>query len=115
MVLLDLNVGIFYLFVKSFLSVYGIIMASRSNNFKYVFLGALQCATQMVSYEISIGFIIIIVPICVGSCNFNEIIIAQKQIWFGIVLFIEFIMFFISYLAKINRVLFIYQKKKLKF
>nr|YP_009775883.1 NADH dehydrogenase subunit 1 [Bartramia patens]QJA16109.1 NADH dehydrogenase subunit 1 [Bartramia patens] len=103
MVLSDLNVGILYLFAISSLSVYGIITAGWSSNSKYAFLGALRSAAQMVSYEVSIGLIIITVLICVGSCNFSEIVIAQKQIWFGIPLFPVFIMFSISCLAETNR------------
>nr|YP_009176227.1 NADH dehydrogenase subunit 1 [Tetraplodon fuegianus]AHG58853.1 NADH dehydrogenase subunit 1 [Tetraplodon fuegianus]ALI31040.1 NADH dehydrogenase subunit 1 [Tetraplodon fuegianus] len=103
MVLSDLNVGILYLFAISSLGVYGIITAGWSSNSKYAFPGALRSAAQMVSYEVSIGLIIITVLICVGSCNFSEIVIAQKQIWFGIPLFPVFIMFFISCLAETNR------------
>nr|WRK84405.2 Nad1 [Phylloglossum drummondii] len=103
MVLSDLNVGILYLFAISSLGVYGIITAGWSSNSKYAFLGALRSAAQMVSYEVSIGLIIITVLICVGSCNFSEIVIAQKQIWFGIPLFPVLIMFFISCLAETNR------------
>nr|YP_009300631.1 NADH dehydrogenase subunit 1 [Brachythecium rivulare]ALK03333.1 NADH dehydrogenase subunit 1 [Brachythecium rivulare] len=103
MVLSDLNVGILYLFAISSLGVYGIITAGWSSNSKYAFLGALRSAAQMVSYEVSIGLIIITVLICVGSCNFSEIVIAQKQIWFAAPLFPVFIMFFISRLAETNR------------
>ena len=103
MVLSDLNVGILYLFAISSLGVYGIITAGWSSNSKYAFLGALRSAAQMVSYEVSIGLIIITVLIRVGSCNFSEIVIAQKQIWFGIPLFPVFIMFFISCSAETNR------------
>jgi NADH:ubiquinone oxidoreductase subunit H len=103
MVLSDLNVGILYIFAISSLGVYGIITAGWSSNSKYAFLGALRSAAQMVSYEVSIGLIIITVLICVGSCNFSEIVMAQKQIWFGIPLFPLLIMFFISCLAETNR------------
>nr|YP_009307362.1 NADH dehydrogenase subunit 1 [Stoneobryum bunyaense]YP_009378377.1 NADH dehydrogenase subunit 1 [Stoneobryum mirum]AOR82091.1 NADH dehydrogenase subunit 1 [Stoneobryum bunyaense]ARH10792.1 NADH dehydrogenase subunit 1 [Stoneobryum mirum] len=103
MVLSDLNVGILYLFAISSLGVYGIITAGWSSNSKYAFLGALRSAAQMVSYEVSIGLIIITVLICVGSSNFSEIVIAQKQIWFAVPLFPVFIMFFISCLAETNR------------
>nr|QHD46960.1 Nad1 [Anthoceros agrestis] len=103
MVLSDLNVGILYLFAISSLGVYGIITAGWASNSKYAFLGALRSAAQMVSYEVSIGLIIITVLICVGSCNFSEIVMAQKQIWFGIPLFPVSIMFFISCLAETNR------------
>jgi NADH:ubiquinone oxidoreductase subunit H len=103
MVLSDLNVGILYLFAISSLGVYGIIAAGWSSNSKYVFLGALRSAAQMVFDEVSIRLIIITVLICVGSCNFSEIVIAQKKIWFGIPLFLVFIMFFISCLAETNQ------------
>lgn len=103
MVLSDLNVGILYIFAISSLGVYGIITAGWSSNSKYAFLGALRSAAQMVSYEVSIGLIIITVLICVGSCNFSEIVLAQKQIWFGIPLFPLLIMFFVSCLAETNR------------
>nr|YP_006073029.1 NADH dehydrogenase subunit 1 [Nitella hyalina]AEH42844.1 NADH dehydrogenase subunit 1 [Nitella hyalina] len=103
MVLSDLNVGILYIFAISSLGVYGIITAGWSSNSKYAFLGALRSAAQMVSYEVSIGLIIITVLICVGSCNFTEIVIAQKQIWFGIPLFPLLILFFLSCLAETNR------------
>nr|YP_009531817.1 NADH dehydrogenase subunit 1 [Leiosporoceros dussii]AXZ70977.1 NADH dehydrogenase subunit 1 [Leiosporoceros dussii] len=103
MVLSDLNVGILYLFAISSLGVYGIITVGWVSNFKYAFLGALRSAAQMVSYEVSIGLIIITVLICVGSRNFSEIVMAQKQIWFGIPLFPVLVMFFISRLAETNR------------
>ncbi len=103
MVLADLNVGILYLFAISSLGVYGVITAGWSSNSKYAFLGALRSAAQMVSYEVSIGLIIIAVLVCVGSCNLSEIVLAQKQIWFGIPLFPLLIMFFISCLAETNR------------
>ena len=103
MVLSDLNVGILYLFAISSLGVYGIITAGWSSNSKYAFLGALRSAAQMVSYEVSIGLIIITVLICVGSCNLSEIVLAQRQIWFAVPLFPLLIMFFISCLAETNR------------
>nr|AKJ25644.1 NADH dehydrogenase subunit 1 [Erodium texanum] len=103
MVLSDLNIGLLYLFAISSLGVYGIITAGRSSNSKYAFLGALRSAAQMVSYEVSIGLILITVLICVGSCNLSEIVMAQKQIWFGIPLFPVLVMFFISCLAETNR------------
>nr|QIQ23009.1 NADH dehydrogenase subunit 1 [Coleochaete scutata] len=103
MVLSDLNVGILYIFAISSLGVYGIITAGWSSNSKYAFLGALRSAAQMVSYEVSIGLIIITVLICVGSCNFTEIVLAQKQVWYGIPLFPLLVMFFISCLAETNR------------
>lgn len=103
MVLSDLNVGILYIFAISSLGVYGIITAGWSSNSKYAFLGALRSAAQMVSYEVSIGLIIITVLICVGSCNFSEIVLSQKQIWFCIPLWPLLILFFISCLAETNR------------
>lgn len=102
-VLSDLNVGVLYLFATSSLSVYGIIMAGWSSNSKYPFLGALRSAAQMISYEVSIGFIIINVCICAGSFNLNHIICAQKNIWFIIPLFPMFIIFCVSMLAETNR------------
>lgn len=103
MVFSDLNVGVLYIFAVSSLGVYGIITAGWSSNSKYAFLGALRSAAQMVSYEVSIGLILIAVLVCVGSCNLSEIVLAQKQIWFGIPLFPLLIMFFISCLAETNR------------
>lgn len=103
MVLADLNVGMMYLFAVSSLGVYGIITAGWSSNSKYAFLGALRSAAQMVSYEVSLGVIIITVLLCVGSLNLSEIVIAQESIWFCIPLAPMFIMFFISALAETNR------------
>nr|AJP33508.1 NADH dehydrogenase subunit 1 [Gnetum gnemon] len=103
MVLSDSNIGILYLSAISSLGVYGIIIAGWSSNPKYAFLGALRSAAQMVSYEVSIGLIIITVPICVGSRNLSEIVMAQRQIWFGIPFFPVLVMFFISCLAETNR------------
>ena len=103
MVLVDLNVGIMYLFAISSLGVYGVITSGWSSNSKYAFLGALRSAAQMVSYEVSIGVIIITVLLCVGSLNLSEIVLAQSNIWFCIPLFPMFIMFFISALAETNR------------
>jgi NADH-quinone oxidoreductase subunit H len=102
-VLADLNVGILYLFATSSLSVYGIVMAGWSSNSKYPFLGALRSAAQMISYEVSIGFIIVNVCICVGSFNLSSIVLAQQSIWFLIPLFPMFIMFSVSMLAETNR------------
>ena len=102
-VLADINVGILYLFAVSSLGVYGIIMGGWSSNSKYPFLGAIRSAAQMVSYEVSIGVIIINVLLCVGSLNLNDIVIAQKNIWFVIPLFPMFVIFFISALAETNR------------
>jgi len=99
----DIQIGVLYLFGISSLGVYGIITSGWSSNSKYAFLGALRSAAQMVSYEVSIGFIIICVVLCVGSFNLTEIVIAQKNIWFCIPLFPVFIMFFISALAETNR------------
>jgi len=102
-VLADINVGILYLFAISSLGVYGIIMAGWASNSKYAFLGALRSAAQMVSYEVSIGFVIITVLLCVGSLNLTQIVLAQKTVWFAIPLFPMFIIFFISALAETNR------------
>ncbi len=102
-VLADINVGILYLFAVSSLGVYGIIMGGWASNSKYPFLGAIRSAAQMVSYEVSIGVIIINVLLCVGSLNLNDIVLAQKDIWFVIPLFPMFVIFFISALAETNR------------
>ena len=102
-VLADINVGILYLFAVSSLGVYGIIMGGWASNSKYPFLGAIRSAAQMVSYEVSIGVIIINVLLCVGSLNLNDIVIAQKNLWFIIPLFPMFVIFFISALAETNR------------
>jgi len=102
-VIADINVGILYLFAVSSLSVYGIITSGWYSNSKYPFLGALRSAAQMVSYEVSIGFIIVTVVVCVGSFNLTEIVLAQKGVWFAIPLFPMFIMFAISALAETNR------------
>nr|YP_009449525.1 NADH dehydrogenase subunit 1 [Cymbomonas tetramitiformis]ANA57069.1 NADH dehydrogenase subunit 1 [Cymbomonas tetramitiformis] len=102
-VLADLNIGLLYIFAVSSLGVYGVICAGWSSNSKYAFLGALRSAAQMVSYEVSIGLIIITVLMCVGSLNLNEIVIAQKQVWFCVPLFPLLVMFFISCLAETNR------------
>jgi len=99
----DIQIGVLYLFGISSLGVYGIIMSGWSSNSKYAFLGALRSAAQMVSYEVSIGFIIICIVLCVGSFNLTEIVMAQKNIWFCIPLFPVFVMFFISALAETNR------------
>ena len=103
MVLADINVGILYLFAISSLGVYGVIMAGWASNSKYSFLGALRSAAQMVSYEVSIGFVIITVLLCVGSLNLSAIVEAQKTIWFAIPLLPMFIIFFVSALAETNR------------
>ena len=102
-VLADINVGILYLFAVSSLGVYGIIMGGWASNSKYPFLGAIRSAAQMVSYEVSIGVIIINVLLCVGSLNLSDIVIAQRDMWFIIPLFPMFVIFFISSLAETNR------------
>ena len=102
-VLSNINVGILYLFAVSSLGVYGIIMGGWASNSKYPFLGAIRSAAQMVSYEVSIGIIIINVLLCVGSLNLNDIVMAQKNMWFVIPLFPMFVIFFISALAETNR------------
>ncbi|MDA8537466.1 NADH-quinone oxidoreductase subunit NuoH [Candidatus Pelagibacter bacterium] len=102
-VLSDINVGILYLFAVSSLGVYGIIMGGWASNSKYPFLGAIRSAAQMISYEVSIGVIIINVLLCVGSLNLNDIVRAQENIWFVIPLFPMFVIFFISSLAETNR------------
>ena len=102
-VLANINVGILYLFAVSSLGVYGIIMGGWASNSKYPFLGAIRSAAQMVSYEVSIGIIIINVLLCVGSLNLNDIVLAQQSLWFVIPLFPMFVIFFISALAETNR------------
>jgi NADH-quinone oxidoreductase subunit H len=102
-VIADINIGILYLFAVSSLEVYGVITSGWASNSKYPFLGALRSAAQMVSYEVSIGFIILTVVLCVGSLNLTEIVLAQKGIWFCFPLLPMFIMFFISCLAETNR------------
>jgi NADH-quinone oxidoreductase subunit H len=99
----DINVGILYLFAISSLGVYGIIIAGWASNSKYAFLGALRSAAQMVSYEVSIGFVIVTVLLCVGSLNLTEIVRAQQNLWFAIPLLPMFVIFFISALAETNR------------
>ena len=103
LVLSNINVGILYLFAISSLGVYGIIMGGWASNSKYPFLGAIRSAAQMVSYEVSIGIIIINVLLCVGSLNLNDIVLAQKNLWYVIPLFPMFVIFFISALAETNR------------
>ena len=102
-VLANINVGVLYIFAVSSLGVYGIIMGGWASNSKYPFLGAIRSAAQMVSYEVSIGIIIINVLLCVGSLNLTEIVLAQEKIWFVIPLFPMFVIFFISALAETNR------------
>jgi NADH-quinone oxidoreductase subunit H len=103
LVLADINVGILYLFAVSSLGVYGIIMGGWASNSKYPFLGAIRSAAQMVSYEVSIGIIIINVLLCVGSLNLKDIVNAQQDLWYVIPLFPMFVIFFISALAETNR------------
>ena len=103
LVLSNINVGILYLFAISSLGVYGIIMGGWASNSKYPFLGSIRSAAQMVSYEVSIGIIIVNVLLCVGSLNLKDIVLAQKNIWFIIPLFPMFVIFFISALAETNR------------
>ncbi len=102
-VLANINVGILYLFAISSLGVYGIIMGGWASNSKYPFFGSIRSAAQMVSYEVSIGVIIINVLLCVGSLNLSEIVLAQKDMWFILPLFPMFVIFFISALAETNR------------
>ncbi|MBI1776896.1 MAG: NADH-quinone oxidoreductase subunit NuoH [Proteobacteria bacterium] len=102
-VLADINVGILYLFAISSLGVYGIIIAGWASNSKYAFLGALRSAAQMVSYEVSIGFVMITVLLCVGSLNMTDIVNAQRTVWFCVPLLPMFVVFFVSGLAETNR------------
>ena len=102
-VLANINVGILYLFAISSLGVYGIIMAGWASNSKYAFLGALRSAAQMVSYEVSIGFVLVTVLLCAGSLNLTKIVEAQRHIWFVIPLLPMFVIFFVSGLAETNR------------
>ncbi len=99
----DINVGILYLFAISSLGVYGIVIAGWASNSKYAFLGALRSAAQMVSYEVSMGLVIVTVLLCAGSLNLTAIVRAQEHIWFFIPLFPMFVVFFISTLAETNR------------
>ncbi|MFT5702933.1 MAG: NADH-quinone oxidoreductase subunit H [Rickettsiales bacterium] len=102
-VIADINVGVAYLLATSSLGVYGIIIAGWASNSKYAFLGAIRSSAQMISYEVSIGLIIITVVLCVGSLNLTDIVLAQKNYWFALPLFPMFIIFFISTLAETNR------------
>ena len=102
-VVADLNVGVLYLFAISSLGVYGIIIAGWASNSRYAFLGALRSAAQMVSYEVSMGFVIITVLVCVGSLRLTDIVLAQRDLWFFIPLFPMFVIFFVSTLAETNR------------
>jgi NADH-quinone oxidoreductase subunit H len=99
----NINVGILYLFAISSMGVYGIIVAGWSSNSKYAFMGALRSAAQMVSYEVSMGFVIVTVLLCVGSLNLNDIVMAQRHVWFCLPLLPMFVIFFISTLAETNR------------
>ncbi|EFH10017.1 NADH-quinone oxidoreductase subunit NuoH [Pseudoroseomonas cervicalis] len=99
----DINVGVLYLLAISSLGVYGIVIAGWASNSKYAFLGALRSAAQMVSYEVSMGLVIVTVLLCVGSLNLTQIVLAQKTVWFAIPLFPMFVIFFISTLAETNR------------
>ncbi len=102
-VLADINVGVLYLFAISSLGVYGVLIAGWASNSRYAFLGALRSAAQMVSYEVSMGFVIVTVLLCVGSLNLSDIVEAQKGLWFAIPLFPMFVVFIISILAETNR------------
>src|SRR5881394_3569579 len=102
-VIANINVGVLYLFAISSLGVYGIIIAGWASNSKYAFLGALRSAAQMVSYEVSIGFVLITVLLCVGSLNLSKVVLAQQHVWFAIPLLPMFVVFFISGLAETNR------------
>lgn len=102
-VIANINVGILYLFAISSLGVYGIIIAGWASNSKYAFLGALRSAAQMVSYEVSIGFVIITVLLCVGSLNLTDVVLAQRNLWFCVPLLPMFVIFFVSALAETNR------------
>ena len=103
MVLADINVGILYLFAISSMGVYGIVMSGWASNSRYAFLGGLRSAAQMVSYEVSMGFVIITVLLCVGSLNLSDIVMAQKDVWFVIPLLPMAVIFFVSTLAETNR------------
>ena len=102
-VLADINLGLLYLLAISSLNVYGIVLAGWASNSKYAFLGALRSAAQMISYEISIGFIVLSIAVCVGSLNLSQIVLAQREVWLIIPLFPLFVMFYISMLAETNR------------
>jgi NADH-quinone oxidoreductase subunit H len=102
-VIADINVGILYLFAISSLGVYGVVMAGWASNSKYAFLGALRSAAQMVSYEVSMGFVIVTVLLCVGSLNLTAIVEAQRTVWFCLPMLPMFVVFFVSILAETNR------------
>jgi len=103
LVLADINVGVLYLFAISALSVYGIVLSGWSSNSKYAFLGSLRSASQMISYEVSLGFIVLSIVLCAGSFNLTDIVLAQKNVWFIFPLLPMFLMFFVSALAETNR------------
>lgn len=102
-ILADINLGILYIFAISSLNVYGLILAGWASNSKYAFLGSLRSVAQIISYEISIGFIVLSIAVCVGSLNLSKIVLAQKEIWLIIPLFPLFLMFYVSMLAETNR------------
>jgi NADH-quinone oxidoreductase subunit H len=102
-VLADINVGILFLFAISSMGVYGVIMAGWASNSKYAFLGGLRSASQMVSYEVSMGLVIVCVLLCVGSLNLTEMVTAERPVWVQIMLFPMFIVFLVSILAETNR------------
>lgn len=102
-VLADINVGVLYLFAISSLGVYGIIIAGWASNSKYAFLGALRSAAQMVSYEVSIGFVMVTVLVCAGSLRLSDVVLAQQGLWFAVPLLPMLVVFFISALAETNR------------
>jgi NADH-quinone oxidoreductase subunit H len=103
MVIADINVGILYLFAISSMGVYGVIMAGWASNSKYAFLGAMRSASQMVSYEVSMGLVIVTVLLCAGTLNLSEIVLADRPIWMQVLLFPMLIVFLISILAETNR------------
>ncbi len=103
LVLADINVGILYLFAISSMGVYGVIMAGWASNSKYAFLGGLRSASQMVSYEVSMGLVIVCVLLCVGSLNLTQIVVVERPFWVEVMLFPMFIVFLISILAETNR------------
>ena len=102
-VVANINLGILYVLAVSSISVYAVLMSGWSSNSKYAFFGAIRAAAQMISYEVSIGLILISVILCVGDFNISAIVLAQESIWFVFPLFPAFIMFFVSALAETNR------------
>jgi len=113
LVVANVNIGLLYLFAISALSVYGIILSGWSSNSKYAFLGSLRSASQMVSYEVSIGFIVISVVLCCGSFNLSEVIFSQSKVWYCLGLFLMFFIFFCPHLPKQIAIYLIYPKPKL--